>query len=51
MANWSNETNFYKPTTGSSDDRLKENAISIENACETSSKLKTTITRQETRYW
>ena len=31
---------FYKPTTGTSDDRLKENEELIENVCETSSKLR-----------
>ena len=24
LANWNNQINFYKPTTGTSDDRLKE---------------------------
>ena len=33
-----------------SDDRLKENEELISNACETLSKLKTTIIRQEARY-
>ena len=33
-----NQINFYKPTTGTSDDRLKENEEIIENACETLSK-------------
>ena len=31
---------FYKPTSNSSDDRLKENEELIENACETLSKLR-----------
>ena len=31
---------FYKPTSNVSDDRLKENEELIENACETSSKLR-----------
>ena len=31
---------FYKPTTNASDDRLKENEVIIENACETLSKLR-----------
>ena len=26
---------FYKPTTNASDDRLKENEVILENACET----------------
>ena len=33
-----------------SDDRLKENEMSIESACETFTKIKTTIVRQEARY-
>ena len=49
LTNWNNEINFYKPTTGTSDDRLKENEEIIENACETLSKLRPVI-RQETRY-
>ena len=40
LTNWNNEINFYKPTTGTSDDRLKGNGELIENACETLSKLK-----------
>ena len=40
LTNWNNEINFYKPTTGTSDDRLKENEEIIENACETLSKLR-----------
>ena len=40
---WNNEINFYKPTTYSSDDRLKENEELIENACETLSKLRPQI--------
>ena len=40
LTNWNNELNFYKPTTGSSDDRLKENEEIIENACETLPKLR-----------
>ena len=40
LTNWNNEINFYKPTTGTSDDRLKENEELIENACETLSKLR-----------
>ena len=39
LTNWNNEINFYKPTTGTSDDRLKENEIIITSACETLSKL------------
>ena len=31
LTNWNNEINFYKPTTGTSDDRLKENEEIIEN--------------------
>ena len=31
---------FYKPTTNASDDRLKENEVIIEHACETLSKLR-----------
>ena len=41
---------FYKPTSNASDDRLKENGEIIENACDTLSKLRTTIILQETRY-
>ena len=40
LANWSNEINFYKPTTGTPDDRLKENEEIIENVCGTLSKLR-----------
>ena len=40
MTNWNNEINFYKPTTGTSDDRLKENEGFVENACETLPKLR-----------
>ena len=40
LVSWNNEINFYKPTTGTSDDRLKENKEIIENACETLSKLR-----------
>ena len=40
MTNWNNEINFYKPTTGTSDDRRKENEELIENACETLSTLR-----------
>ena len=38
--NNNNEIRYYKPLVSSSDDRLKENEIIIENACETSSKLR-----------
>ena len=31
---------LYKPTTNASDDRLKENGVNIESACETLSKLR-----------
>ena len=40
LTNWNNEINFYKPTTETSDDRLKENEEIIEHACETLSKLR-----------
>ena len=43
LANWNNEINFYKPTKNASDDRPKENEESIENACETLSKLRPQI--------
>ena len=32
---------FYKPTTDASDDRLKENEVIIESACDTLSKVRT----------
>ena len=35
-----NNVYFYKPTTNVSDDRLKENEVIIENACDTLSKLR-----------
>ena len=35
-----NEIKYYKPLISSSDDRLKENEIIIESACETLSKLR-----------
>ena len=34
----SNNIQFYKPTTNASDDRLEENEVIIESACETLSK-------------
>ena len=40
ITSWNNEIIFYKPATGTSDDRLKENEEIIENACETLSKLR-----------
>ena len=40
LPTWNHEINFYKPTTGTSDDRLKENEAIIENACGTLSKLR-----------
>ena len=40
LTNWNNSITLYKPTTGTSDDRLKENEELIENACETLSKLR-----------
>ena len=36
----SNLVRFYKPTTNSSDDRLKENEELTENVCETLPKLR-----------
>ena len=38
LTNRNNEINFYKPTTGTSDDRLKGHEKNKENACETLSK-------------
>ena len=35
-----NNIYFYKPTTNASDDRLKENEVIIESACDTLSKLR-----------
>merc|ERR1711966_267531 len=43
ITNWNNSINFYKTTTGTSDDRLKENKEIIENACDTLSKLRPQI--------
>ena len=43
LDSWNNQINFYKPTTGTSDDRLKENGELIENACDTLSKLRPQI--------
>ena len=40
LTNLNNEINFYRPTTGTSDYRLKENGEIIENACETLSELR-----------
>ena len=40
LTNWNNETNFYKPLTQSSDDRLTGNEELIGNACEILSKLR-----------
>ena len=43
ITNWNNQINFYKTFTGTSDDRLKENEVITENACETLSKLRPQI--------
>ena len=40
ITSWNNFINFYKPTTGTSDDRLKENGEITENVCETPPKLR-----------
>ena len=40
LTSWGNEVNFYKRTTGTSDDILKENEEIIENACEPLPKLR-----------
>ena len=46
-----NNVYFYNPTTNASDDRLEENEIIIEHACETLSKLRPQFFTTRNQIW